>query len=104
MEHITDEAVVEASAEVETLIAAYRLAKADAAAAKVREDKARKALTEAFEAEGAAEFVVGGDRVLVKRSLVRRESLDAETVRRLAPKAFEKARKVSEFYRLTLGK
>lgn len=103
MSHITDEAVVEATPEIEALLMEFRLAKRETAAAKAREDEIKDRVHAAFDGLGASEFTVEG-RKIVSRTLSRRTDVDAKIVARLAPKAFEKARKVTEFYKINLAK
>lgn len=99
--NVTDESVVEADATVQYLI--DRLVEARAAKAEAEQDEkdARAALEEAFSATGAREFTVHG-RKAAALVLNRRTGLDQDILRRLAPKALEKARKVTEYHTLRL--
>lgn len=103
MSHITDEAVVEATAEVEALVMEFRMAKRDTVAAKAREDEVKTRLNAAFDALGASQITVEGRKV-VSRTLKRQTTIQASVIAKLAPKAFEKARKVTEFYQINLAK
>lgn len=103
MSHITDEAVVEATPEIEALLMELRLAKRETAAAKAREDEVKDRVNAAFADLGASEITVEGRKV-ASRTLKRRTSVDTGLIAKLAPKAFEKARKVTEFYQINLAK
>lgn len=89
--------------EVAALVEAYRAAKRDEDEAKRRVEELKTRLHETFDTLGSDELAEG-DRVLITRTLTKRQTLDAKLIEKLAPVAFEKARKISESYLLTLKK
>jgi len=95
--------VTEATPEVRALLDAYREAKADEDAAKVRAAQIRDQIIAAFTEAGADEFTIDGQKAATYL-LKRRTGLDQQMLARLAPKALEKARKVTEYRELRLGR
>ena len=86
-------------------IAEFREAKRAEDAAKRRTETAKAFVHAVFDAHGSPDTLQDGlYNVLVTRSEVTRTSLDAETVKRYAPKTYARALRTSTFPRLTLGR
>ena len=83
----------------------YREAKQALDVAKAQE-ATRKALVNAiFDAHGSPDSLVNENNVrLVNRTDVTRTSLDADTVKRYAPKTYARALRTVTFPRITLGR
>jgi len=94
-----------ASKRTREAVSEYRAAKLAQDAANARVDAARTRVLVAFAGQGQPDvFTDKTGRKLITRTEVTRTSLDAETVKRYAPKTYERALRTSTFPRLTLGR
>ena len=88
---------------IKELVAQYEADRKAENEAKERASRSRQAILDALDHEGS-DVILDGDKVVVSRKAVQRISLDAKLVKALAPATYEKASRLSEYFRLSVGK